>query len=85
MGATTQARAVFLAPTPVPTTYKGVVVPDHVRRMWGEALGRIWRRAVDTTREAVASEIKAACRTLPEGGDWLAGMYDAHNVAKGEK
>lgn len=52
----TSAR--FLTPTPVPVVYKGVVVPDHVRRLWDESLGRIWRRTVDATREAVAAELE---------------------------
>ncbi|MFD5504642.1 hypothetical protein ACFWJS_33870 [Streptomyces sp. NPDC127061] len=63
----------FLTPTPVPTTYKGVVIPDHVRRLWDESLGRIWRRTVDATREAVAAEVRALDYGHPGLLDMIAG------------
>ncbi|MCR8576432.1 hypothetical protein [Streptomyces sp. Isolate_219] len=40
---------------------------------------------VKATRRECAAEIKAACRTLPEGSDWFSGMHDAAGLIDPDK
>lgn len=45
-----------------------------------EQAKRIAERWLDDYAHELSEEIKGACKTLPEGGDWFAGMYDAAKV-----